>query len=93
MEDNTVIFDFENISNIDEFYAVAKSKLSLPEHFGNNLDALWDSVTGDIALPLKINFINLTMNKLETFDGVIKVFEDAEDELGDDFSFSYSLSI
>lgn len=86
-----VIFDFDTIQTADDFYAAAKIRLQLPEYFGNNLDALWDCVTGDIELPAEILFINMTTSQLEIFEGVIAVFEDASIELDDDLSFKIDL--
>ncbi|MGE9315180.1 barstar family protein [Niabella sp. CJ426] len=86
-----VKFDFERIGTIDDFYVVAVRELGLPEHFGKNLDALWDSITGDIALPVSIQFVNLSMTQLETFEKVISLFEEAAEELGDNFIFEYYL--
>lgn len=86
-----VIFDFDTIQTIDDFYAIAVKYLQLPEYFGNNLDALWDCVTGEIELPIEIYFINITTPQLEQYDGVIAVFEDASLELDDDLSFKIDL--
>jgi ribonuclease inhibitor len=86
-----VIFDFDTIQTADDFYAAAKIRLQLPEYFGNNLDALWDCVTGDIELPVEILFINMTTSQLEIFEGIIAVFEDASIELDDDLSFKIDL--
>jgi Barstar, RNAse (barnase) inhibitor len=86
-----VAFDFERIGILSDFYKMAQSQLELPSHFGNNLDALWDCITGDIALPIEVKFINMSMNQLETFDRLIQLFEEAAEQLGDDFSFEYYL--
>lgn len=88
---NQVKFNFERIGTTDDFYTVAKRKLKLPDHFGNNLDALWDCITGDITLPVSIQFTHLSMQQLETFGKLIQLFEDAADELGEGFSFEYYL--
>ncbi|MGC4232739.1 MAG: barstar family protein [Niabella sp.] len=85
------IFDFERIGSMSDFYLIAKRELNLPEHFGNNLDALWDCITGDIALPVSIQFLNMSMTQLETFDKLIQLFEDAAGELGNDLLFEYYL--
>ena len=50
--------DFKEINNDKEFYEIVREKLDLPEYFGDNLDALWDSITGYIELPIKIRFLN-----------------------------------
>lgn len=86
-----VIFDFNTIQTADDFYEAAKIHLQLPEYFGNNLDALWDCVTGDMELPVEILFINMITPQLEIFEGVISVFEDASIELDNDLSFKIDL--
>lgn len=90
---NQVIFDFERIGSISDFYTVAKREFKLPDHFGQNLDALWDCITGDIALPQEIRFINMSLTQLETFDALIRLFEDAAESLGEAFSFEYYLRV
>ncbi len=42
------------IRSLEEFYDVISRKLSLPEHFGRNLDALWDVLTTDVEGPVEI---------------------------------------
>ncbi len=88
---NTAIFNFEKIGTIEDFYAIAIKELSLPAYFGNNLDALWDCLTGAIALPAEVQFINMSLNQLESFDKLITLFQDAADALGEDFVFEYYL--
>lgn len=87
----TVNFNFERIGSIEDFYKIAKAALNLPEHFGNNLDALWDSLTADIELPLQVQFTNMTLSQLEQFDNLITLFEDAATETDDGLSFEYYL--
>lgn len=84
-----VIFNFDTIETMKDFYQTAVKELSLPDYFGKNLDALWDVITGEIELPVKIEFENLTLEKLEKFDSLINLFEDACVELNDDFQFEY----
>ncbi|AHF15686.1 barstar family protein [Niabella soli] len=86
-----VSFDFDRIGTEADFYKTAAHSLGLPDHFGDNLDALWDVLTGAIQLPVAVRFINLTLGQLDKFGALIQVFEDAQDELGDDFSFEYYL--
>lgn len=87
----TVTFDFDRIGTIEDFYTIAKKDLQLPEHFGGNMNALWDGITGDIELPVTILFINLSMNQLEQFEKLISLFEDAATELEDQLIFEYYL--
>jgi len=58
----TIYIDFSEIGDEEDFFAQLREKLSLPEHFGNNLDALYDTITGDLEMPLRIEFVN--MNEL-----------------------------
>lgn len=85
-----VYIDFSEIGDYEDFYTQLKEKLTLPEYFGDNLDALFDSITGDIKLPLHIEFVNMSVDQLETFEDLLTTLEDAEDEV-EDFSFSYYL--
>ncbi|MBK7097497.1 MAG: barstar family protein [Sphingobacteriales bacterium] len=89
---NSVTFDFNRIGTLDDFYKVAVKEFNLSDHFGNNLDALWDSINGDIQLPATAVFKNLSLNQLEYFDKIILLFEEATYELGDNFIFEYYLN-
>ena len=64
--------------------------MPLPEHFGDNLDALFDVITGELEMPLHIEFVNMSVEQLEIFEDLLTTLEDAEDEV-EDFSFSYFL--
>lgn len=86
----TVYIDFTDIGDYDDFYVQLKEKLTLPEFFGDNLDALYDSLTGFVELPLHIEFVNMSVDQLETFEDLLVTLEDADDEL-DNFTFTYYL--
>lgn len=85
-----VYIDFTEIGDYEDFYEILKTKLDLPEHFGENLDALYDCLTGDIALPLHMEFVNMSVDQLETFEDLLTTLEDADEEL-EAFTFSYFL--
>lgn len=87
---NTVYIDFAELGDYDDFYVQLKEKLKLPEFFGDNLDALYDSITGFVALPLHLEFVNMSVEQLEMFEDLLVTLEDADDEL-DDFTFAYYL--
>lgn len=89
MHANNIVFDFDTITSIEDFYAIFKVKLALPNYFGNNLDALYDSLTGYIALPVKIQFIHLSVQQITAFRDIISTFEDAHHMLGDEFIFEF----
>ena len=85
-----VYIDFLEIGDFEDFYAQLKEKLTLPEHFGDNLDALFDVITGELEMPLHLEFVNMSVEQLEIFDDLLTTLEDAEDEV-EDFTFAYYL--
>lgn len=83
-----VTFDFSTIESMDDFYYQFVEQFELPEHFGNNLDAVWDVITsGEIPLPVTIEFIELPMT--DEYDDLVGLFEQAEDEMDGDLTFIY----
>lgn len=86
-----ITFDFHNIHTEKEFYKAVMDKMQLSDCFGNNLDALWDVINGDIALPVEVAFINLSMSQLDAFTKIIDLFTEAHETLGEEFVFNYSL--
>ena len=85
-----ILIDFLNIGDYEDFYEQLKSKVELPEHFGDNLDALSDVISGGLELPIHIEFVNMSVDQLETFEDLLTTLEDAEDEVAG-FTFTYYL--
>ena len=85
-----VYIDFLEIGDYEDFYAQLKEKLTLPEHFGDNLDALFDVITGELEMPLHLEFVDMSVEQLEIFEDLLTTLEDAEDEV-EDFTFAYYL--
>ncbi|OTA17499.1 Barstar [Xenorhabdus vietnamensis] len=83
-----VEFDFDQIPDLDTFYDKFKVHFELEDDFGANLDALWDTVTGYIQLPVEINFIHLTPQKRALFTDLISLFEEAKEELEGELQFN-----
>ncbi|MFZ1528288.1 MAG: barstar family protein [Ferruginibacter sp.] len=79
--------DFYRIHTWAAFYRSLHEQTELPEYFGNNLDALWDWVTGEAVLPLSVLFTNLSDFQLKKFGKLITLMQDAQTELEADFSF------
>ncbi len=48
----------ERVRTIEELHAVLKRRLELPDYYGENLDALWDCLTGYVDLPLTVKWSN-----------------------------------
>jgi hypothetical protein len=86
----TIYIDFSEIGDEQDFYQQLKQKLSLPENFGDNLDALYDSLTGFVELPLHLEFVNMSVNQLEDFETLLETLEEADEET-EGFSFTYFL--
>lgn len=87
---NTVYINFTNLGDYEDFYTQLKEKVSLPEFFGNNLDALYDFVMGFVDHPLHIEFVNMSVEQLEIFEDLLVTLEDADEEL-ENFTFTYFL--
>ena len=87
---NTAYIDFTDIGDYEEFYNQLKEKVSLPDYFGENLDALYDVIAGGIELPLHLEFVNMSVDQLETFEDLLTTLEEAEEEV-EDFTFAYYL--
>lgn len=87
---NTIYIDFVEIGDDEDFYTQLREKMPLPEHFGNNLDALYDVIQGEIALPLHLEFVNMSVEQLEIFEDLLATLEEADEDI-EDFSFAYFL--
>lgn len=49
-----IILDGKKFTSVDRLHEILQIKLDFPDYYGKNLNALWDCLTGDIALPLTI---------------------------------------
>ena len=76
--------DFSECSYIGEVYAVIKKELELPEWCGENLDALWDAVTGMMYTPANITIKTATKKTAlqQSVNDIVTVFHEAEEEYG-----------
>lgn len=90
--ENAIYIDFSIIDDINDFYQQLKEKVSLPEHFGDNLDALNDVLTGDVELPMHIEFVNMNLMQLDIFEDLLELMEDIANEI-EGFTFTYYLEI
>lgn len=78
-----VVFDFKMLADIDTFYRDFALQFQLDEHFGNNLDALWDVLMGEIELPVKIIFKHLPHHSSD-FQPLVELMQEAQNTLGKD---------
>lgn len=77
--------DFSKCQYLGELHQVIQQELELPEWYGQNLDALWDSITGIMYVPADITIIykpeTKGSEKLATeVNKIIDVFKEAVEE-------------
>lgn len=79
--------DFSDCAYIGELHEILKRELQLPDGYGENLDALWDAVTGMIYTPAEITVIYLPKKKNEDIKPEVKriydVFLEAQEAYGE----------
>ena len=76
-----VIIDFTNCKSLLDLHTELAQKLDFPDFYGQNLDALWDCLTGFIEVPVNVSFksINTLPKDLQQYAlQVFEVFVDAE---------------
>lgn len=83
-----IIFNFSKIYTYHTFYTLCKQKLNLPAYFGNNLDALWDYITGDMELPITIHFTGISPYHEKKFKALLQLMQEAAHEMPGDFIFN-----
>ncbi len=79
-----VILEGKEMISVENVHKILKDKLELPEYYGENLNALWDCLTGWISLPIKItwNDYNYSQSQLGSFaDDLLLLFNEAKDEI------------
>lgn len=76
-----IVINGENIENKGQLHKQLKEKLSLPDYYGENLDALMDCLTGWIDVPTRLVFKSfdvLRSNLGEYADLLLLTLRDAE---------------
>lgn len=76
-----ITIDFSEINNYSEFYSTLRKKIKFPKYFGDNLDALYDILSGGVEMPLKIRFIHLDVDKLRKFSSLLEMMKIAEQDI------------
>nr|WP_235822225.1 barstar family protein [Gottfriedia luciferensis] len=52
-----LIIEVTNVRTNKELHLLLKEKLKFPEYYGENWDAFWETITGIVELPNKIEFV------------------------------------
>lgn len=82
------ILDFSECKYLGEIHQTIQSVLELPDWYEQNLDALWNTVTGLIFLPTNVTIIfqpqtKQTLQLADEVKKIIDVFKEAENEHGE----------
>ena len=74
--------DFSECRCLSEIYTQIKRVLELPQWCGENLDALWDAVTGMMYTPAEVTIFPKVKRKELQDDAkeIIAVFQEAQQE-------------
>ena len=72
--------DFSKCTTWEEVYAIIKKELELPEWCGENVNALWDALTGIMHVPAEICVSKKVTNKrlVPVVEQIIAVMHEAE---------------
>lgn len=74
------------IQTADDFYDRISSVFDLPDHFGRNLDALWDVLSTDVEGPFEIIWKHADLSKKsmgKDFNRIVKLLRNLEEERND----------
>ena len=84
----TITLDFRHIADIEQFYRqFARQTPWSGVDFGANLDALWDTLTGGMPLPARIDLLHLSQHPhAQRFAGIVATLREAEIELDGDLT-------
>ncbi|WP_145330714.1 barstar family protein [Paenibacillus xylanexedens] len=86
---NIIQIDGRYLLNRESLHQSLQDKLNLDEHYGHNLDALWDALTAEVKMPLTIRWshFDISREKLGDYaEQVVDLMREAEQEI-DEFTF------
>ena len=81
---DVVFLEGKDLSSESKTHEILKSKLDLPDYYGNNLDALWDCLTGWVSMPIKVVWTDFEFSKKQLggfADELLQLFFEAKDEI------------
>ncbi|WP_345826777.1 barstar family protein [Pantoea sp. BRR-3P] len=78
----TLHFDFQTLPDRQAFYRALVQQSAATDDFGNNLDALWDWLTGGMALPATLVLQHAEDASVSAeFAPVLALLEEAQQQL------------
>ena len=89
------ILNFSNCQYLGEVHKIIREKLELPQWYGENLDALWDALTGIMYVPANITIIYkpLKMASVELSNEISKIVEVFEEAVREYNEFILSIDM
>lgn len=78
------IISGKKIRTLSDLHRELKTVLDLPPYYGENLDVLWDSLSGDVNMPLTIEWTNFEESERYLGKSIIdylNLFQDAEKKI------------
>lgn len=74
--------DFSSCRYLGEIHEVIREEFELPDWYGANLDALWDSVTGIMHIPAEITVSKKVRSQelVPDIEKIIEVLNEAQEE-------------
>jgi ribonuclease inhibitor len=76
-----LVIDGADVASEDDFQSLLAGHPKVPNFYGRNLDALWDTITGLIERPFSIVWFNTEQSRArmeDGFDRVVAVLKEAE---------------
>ncbi|AWM45529.1 barstar family protein [Bacillus velezensis] len=83
-----VIIDGKDVTSIEALHRILEDQLDFLDFYGENLNALWDCLTGWIEYPLTLVWKNFEISQKELgsdADDVLELFQEAQAELDGEF--------
>jgi ribonuclease inhibitor len=72
------IIEGKEIASAHDFHRALAELLGLPEHYGHNLDALWDTLSVDVERPVTLIWRDAAESRRKLglhFDRIVEVLE------------------
>ncbi|RPD96073.1 Barstar, RNAse (barnase) inhibitor [Candidatus Pantoea deserta] len=86
----TITLDFHRLTDRHALYQTLAQQSHCPFAFGNNLDALWDWLTGGMALPARIRLRHAAeLHNSDEFGAVLALLEEAAQALEGDLRLTW----
>jgi ribonuclease inhibitor len=83
-----IIFDSLHVKSIGELHRELARSLNFPGHYGMNLDALYDCLSGEIVLPLRIIWRNYHVTRAKVGKDALKVLKVMKDFAKEESGFT-----